>query len=38
MNVCTAKHLQHLPYVEVHFYCPQAVLTLDFHCGMGISE
>jgi len=30
--------LKHLPNAETRFYCPQAFLSLDFHCRMDLSE
>ena len=32
-----AADLQHLPSVETCGDCPQAFLSLDFHCGMDVS-
>jgi len=31
------KPLEHLLNVETQFYCPQAFLSLDFHCRMDVS-
>ncbi len=30
--------LKQLPNVELRFDCPQAFLSLDFHCRMDVSE
>ncbi len=30
--------LKHLPNVETRFYCPEAFLSLVFHCRMDVSE
>ncbi len=38
VNARFVTHLKHLPNVEMHFYCPQGFLSIDFHCRMDVSE
>ena len=40
MHACMVvqRELKHLPNVEACFHCPQAFLSLDFHCKMDVSE
>ena len=34
--ILSGRLLKHLPKVETRFHCPQAFLSLDFHCRMDL--
>ena len=36
--LCLSQGLKHLHNVETRFYCPQALLYLDFQCRDDVSE
>lgn len=38
VNARFVTHQQHLPNIEMHFDCPVAFLSIDFHFRMGVFE
>ena len=37
-NCLEREVVKHLPNVGTRFYCPQAFLSLEFHCRIEVSE